>query len=95
MAAHKEVEVILLQKFPCDIWSKGHSHASFAGCPPRKWGRVTPQKLTHQALVRWFFESVNSADVFQRDIILTVEVQSKESYTSSVSYGVEEPYEGI
>ena len=54
MAAHKELQAVVLQEALRDVRAKGDADAALAGRAPVARARVAPQQLTHEALL-WRF----------------------------------------
>ena len=53
MAAHKQVQAVVLQEALRDICAKGNADAALAVRAPAARLRVAPQQLAHQALFWW------------------------------------------
>jgi len=53
MAAHKQVQAVVLQEALRDVCAKGNADAALAGRAPAVRLRVAPQQLAHQALFWW------------------------------------------
>ena len=64
MTSDKQIQLVVFKEVASDIWAKTHPNPSLARAPPLSCLGITPQHLTHQAILRRFPTNMPSTGCF-------------------------------